>query len=88
MLNKLNGVCYRNGVQISQEEYDVACAEARNKAALVSDVYAGRITMEEVPEPWREEIACRVDERRRVEQEEHELNAEEALGIILGGEDV
>jgi hypothetical protein len=88
MLNKLNGVCYCNGVRISQKTYDDACAEARNKAALVSDVYAGRMSIEEVSEAWREEITRRVDERKRVEQEERELNAEEALGIILGGEDV
>lgn len=88
MLNRLNGMCYRNGMQISEDEYNAACAEARNKAALVSDVYAGRVAIEDVPEEWREEITRRVDERRRMEQEERELSAEEALGIILGGESV
>ena len=86
MLHKLNGLCYRDGVQISEREYAAVFAEVRSKAALVSDIYAGRTTIDSAPEAWREEILRRVDERRQAELEERELSAEEALSIILGGD--
>ena len=77
------------GVEITEAEYNRLLTEIREKAALVNQLYAGEITIAEVPAEWQEEIQRRVDER--VEQEgaadQQEISADEALNIILGGED-
>lgn len=86
MLHKLNGLCYRDGVQVSEDEYKSLIEESKEKARFVTDMYVGHITIDVVPEAWREEILRRVDERRQAELEERELSAEEALSIILGGD--
>ena len=52
----------------------------------MTDMYVGHITIDVVPEAWREEILRRVEERRQAELEARELSAEEALSIILGGD--
>lgn len=51
------------GIEITEEEYNRLLMEIREKAALVDSLYNGEITIEEVPEQWREEIQRRVDER-------------------------
>ena len=78
------------GVEITEAEYNALLAELREKAALVEQLYNGEITIADVPEPWREEIQRRVNERIAAEGtlEEQDLSAEEALNIILGGESV
>ena len=78
------------GVEITEAEYNALLSEIREKAALVEQLYNGEITIADVPEPWREEIQRRVDERIAAEgaAEEQDLSAEEALNIILGGESV
>ena len=77
------------GVEITEAEYNRLLTEIREKAALVNQLYAGEITIADVPADWQEEIQRRVDER--VEQEaaadQQEISADEALNIILGGED-
>lgn len=75
------------GVEITEAEYNTLLAEIREKAALVEQLYNGEITIDDVPEAWREEIQRRVDERIAAEgeAEEQDLSAEEALDIILGG---
>lgn len=75
------------GVEITENEYDRLLAEIREKAALVNQLYAGEITLADVPEAWREEIQRRVDERIAAEgaAAEQDISAEEALDIILGG---
>lgn len=88
MLNRnlITGKCYRDGVEITEAEYKAALAEIQEKAELVDKFYKGDIELSGIPDEWREEIQQRADERRRAEQEEPELSAEEALDIILGGE--
>lgn len=78
------------GVEITKEEYDRLIAEIREKAELVHNLYNGTITIEDVPEQWREEIQRRVDERIAEEGEaaQQDISADEALNIILGGESV
>ena len=78
------------GTEITEAEYKALLAEIREKAALVEQLYNGEITIDDVPEAWREEIQRRVDERIAAEgaAEEQDLSAEEALNIILGGESV
>lgn len=75
------------GVEITEAEYNRLLAEIREKAALVNQLYAGEITLADVPKAWREEIQRRVDERIAAEgaAAEQDISAEEALDIILGG---
>ena len=78
------------GTEITEAEYNILLAEIREKASLVNQLYNGEITIDDVPEAWREEIQRRVDERIAAEgeAEEQDISAEEALNIILGGESV
>lgn len=78
------------GVEITEEEYNRILTEIREKAALVDKLYSGEISIDAVPDAWQEEIQRRADERRAAEGEaaEQDIPAEEALGIILGGESV
>ena len=75
------------GVEITEAEYNALLSEIREKAALVEQLYNSEITIDDVPEAWREEIQRRVDERIAAEgsAEEQDISAEEALEIILGG---
>lgn len=75
------------GTEITEAEYNALLAEISEKAALVDKLYSGEITIDEVPEAWREEIQRRVDERIAAEgsAEEQDISAEEALNILLGG---
>lgn len=88
--NKIIGVGINiGGTEITEEEYNHLLEEIRTKAALVDSLYNGRITLEDVPADWQEEIQRRVDERiqREGTLEEQELSAEETLSILLGGAD-
>ena len=89
MLNRsyLADKYYHNGTEITAAEYARLKAEYREKARYTEDLFAKRIAIDDVPPEWQEEILRRVDERRRAAMEEDELSAEEALDIILGGED-
>ena len=77
------------GVEITESEYNRLLNEIREKAALVDKLYSGEITLEDIPAEWQEEIRRRVDERIAAEGEAalQDISAEEALNIILGGED-
>lgn len=76
------------GTEITEAEYNALLAEIREKAALVDKLYSGEITFDAVPAEWQEEIQRRVNERIAAEgaAEEQDIPAEEALAIILGGE--
>ena len=77
------------GVEITEAEYNRLLTEIREKAALVNQLYAGDITLDDVPTEWQEEIQRRVDERiaEQGTADLQEISADEALNIILGGED-
>lgn len=77
------------GTEITEAEYNTLLAEIREKAALVDKLYSGEIALADVPTDWQEEIQRRVDERIAAEgaAAEQDISAEEALNIILGGED-
>ena len=77
------------GTEITEAEYTRLLTEIREKAALADRLYAGEITIADVPEAWREEIQRRVEARIAAEGSaaEQDISAEEALSIILGGED-
>ena len=51
------------GEEITQEEYDALLTEIRAKTNLVNKLYAGQITIEDIPDEWQEEIQRRVDDR-------------------------
>lgn len=86
--NLMSGKCYRDGVEITAEEYSAAFEEIKAKTDLANQLYKGEITIDAVPAEWREEIQQRVEERIAAESAvaEQDIPAEEALGIILGGE--
>lgn len=77
------------GIEITKSEYDKLLTMIRAKAALVNQLYAGEITIDDVPAEWQEEIQRRVNERIAAEgeAENQDISADEALNIILGGED-
>lgn len=77
------------GVEITQDEYDCLLIEIRTKAKMVNDLYAGNVTIDDVPAEWQEEIQRRVNERIAAEgeAENQDISADEALNIILGGEE-
>ena len=77
------------GVEITEAEYNRLLAEIREKVALVDSLYNGEITIDSVPAQWQEEIQRRVSERIAADDEaaQQEISADEALNIILGGED-
>ena len=76
------------GVEITEAEYNALLNIIREKAALVNRLYAGEIAIDDVPAEWQEEIQRRVDERIAAEgeAENQDISADEALDIILGGE--
>lgn len=57
------------GIEITEDEYNSLLAEIRDKAALVDQLYSGEITIDNIPEEWRDEIQSRVDERTVYELE-------------------
>ena len=76
------------GNEISESEYRSLLSEIRERAALVDQLYAGAITIDDVPAEWREEIQRRVDDRIEQDgtEDQQEISDSEALNIILGGE--
>ena len=74
------------GVEITEAEYNALLAEIREKAALVDKLYAGEITLYEVPADWQEEIQRRVNERIAAEGEaaEQPVSGDEFLSMLEG----
>lgn len=78
------------GTEITEEEYNRLLSEIREKADLVDQLYSGEITIDAVPAEWQAEIQRRADERIAADAEaaEQDISADEALDIIIGGEEV
>lgn len=84
--NLISGKCYRDGVEITAEEYSAAFEEIKAKTDLANQLYKGEITIDDVPAEWREEIRQRVEERLAESvAEDQEISPEEAMEIIVGG---
>ena len=75
-------------VEITAEEYAALSAEFDEKAELAYKLYTGQITINDVPEAWREEIQARVDEiiASQGAYDAQNISDTEALQIIMGGE--
>lgn len=76
------------GIEITEAEYHTLDHEMQTKVDLVSRLYAEEITIEDVPERWRDEIQRKVDEiiAYMATIGEQDISDTEALDIILGGE--
>lgn len=74
------------GKEITEAEYTSFLAMIREKAALVNQLYAGEITIDDVPLEWQEEIQRRVNERIAAEGEaaEQEISGDEFLNMMEG----
>lgn len=83
--NLISGKFYRDGVEITAEEYSAALEEIKTKTEIANQLYKGEITIDAVPAEWREEVQQRVDARLAEIDDDPDLTAEEALDIILGG---
>lgn len=76
------------GEEITEAEYNAMLVEIRQKAQLVGQLYGGAITINEVPEAWREEVQRRADERGEAKEAlmndpNRELSLEEAVEKIF-----
>ena len=83
--NLISGKCYRDGVEITAEEYSAAFEEIKAKTDIANQLYNGEITIDAVQADWRDEIQRRVDERLNEIEDDPDLTDEEALAIIVGG---
>lgn len=74
-------------IEITEDEYNAILADIQRKDELVDQLYRGIITIDDVPEEWREEIQQRVDEliAEQGRYEDLDIPADEAINIILGG---
>lgn len=73
------------GTEITEDEYNAALAEIEEKRLLADRLYAGEITIADVPEKWRAEVQQTVDDRRAIEAEE-EPDYGKAWKILIGDE--
>lgn len=74
-------------IEITEAEYNALLSEINEKIAYIEKLYAGEITIDDVPEAWSEEVQANVDALKAADEEAAQnISAEEALNIILGGE--
>lgn len=74
------------GTEVTEEEYNNLLAEIHEKVSLVNKLYNGEITIDEVPEEWREEIQRRVNERIALEEsfKEEQISSDEFYAMVEG----
>lgn len=71
--------------EITEAEYNALLAEIREKAAYIEKLYAGEITIEDVPEAWREEVQANVDALKAADEEAAQnISGDELLSMIEG----
>ena len=87
MLNRdlIHDRYYRDGVEITAEEYAAEFEIIKAKAEWTRKVFSGTANIEDVPDEWREEIENNVVNLQSSEEEDDEISAEEALEIIMRG---
>lgn len=83
------GVGY-DGEEITEAEYNALMAEIQAKSDYISKLADGTITANDVPAEWRTEVQTEAEAiikaREEAANQPEEISAEEALGILLGGE--
>lgn len=75
-----------NGIEITEEEYNELAAEITLNAERAEKIYRGGMSIEEVPEEWRENVQGQVDVMI-VEfgpYDPDEISDAEAINIIKG----
>lgn len=75
-----------NGVEITEAEYNALLAEIREKAAYTERLYAGEITIDDVPEAWREDVQREVDAIKAAEEEaaQQNITGDEFMSMFEG----
>ena len=74
------------GTEITEAEYSTLLTEIREKAACTEKLYAGEITIDDVPEAWREEVQREVDAIKAAEEEaaQQDISGDEFISMIEG----
>ena len=74
------------GVEITESEYNALLAEVREKAAYIDKLYAGEITIDDVPEAWREDVQRGADAIKAAAEEaaRQDISGDELLSMIEG----
>lgn len=87
MLNRdlIHGRYYRDGIEITAEEYAAEFEIIKAKAEWTRKIVSGVADIADVPDEWRDEIQRRAEEQLTEINDDPELTSEEALDIILGG---
>ena len=71
------------GVEITEAEYNTLLAEVREKATYIDKLYAGEITIDDVPEAWREDVQHEVDAIKAEEEEAAQnISSDEFMSMI------
>lgn len=75
-----------NGIDISEEEYNALAEQIALNAESVEKIYRGEMSIEEVPEEWRENVQEQVDRliAKLGPYDPEEITDEEAMDIITG----
>lgn len=79
-----------DGEEITEAEYNALMAEIQAKWDYISKLADGTIIAEDVPSEWRTEVVAEAEAiikaREEAANQPEEISAEEALDILLGGE--
>ena len=79
-----------DGEEITEAEYNALMAEIQAKWDYISRLADGKITADDEPAEWRTEVQTEAEAIIKAREETanmpEEISAEEALDILLGGE--
>ena len=72
------------GVEITEAEYNSLLAEVREKAAYIDKLYAGELTIDDVPEAWREDVQRGADAIKAAAEEaaRQDISGDDLLSMI------
>ena len=79
-----------DGQEITEAEYNTLMTEIQAKWDYINKLADGKITANDVPAEWRSEVQAEADAIIKAREEAanmpEEISADEALNILLGGE--
>lgn len=79
-----------DGEEITEAEYNALMGEIQAKWDYINKLADGKITANDVPAEWRTEVVAEAEAiikaREEATNQPEEISAEEALDILLGGE--